>query len=312
MSLPFVGPEQVAGRLTWKAVVDALEAGHRLPRARIGDTLLERGDEALLSRSAWIDGLGLGVKSATVMPGNAASGLPTVQAAMLVFSDKTATPEAVLDGSMVTDWKTAGDSLLGARLLARTDSRVLTIIGAGRVAETLARGYAEIFPGLREIRVFNRTPDRSERLVASLEADGLPVSSAPLLPDAIASADIIAAATMSRDPVLKGAWVRPGTHVDLVGGFTPEMREADDDLIAKAAIFVDCRETVLDHVGDIAIPRAAGLIEREREIPDLYDLVAGRSGRHNGYEITLFKNGGGAHLDLMTARAILALRETGA
>jgi ornithine cyclodeaminase len=312
MNLPFVGPEHVAGRLSWRAVVDALEAGHRLPRARIGDTLLERGDDALLSRSAWIDGLGLGVKSATVMPGNTAKGLPTVQAAMLVFSDETATPEAVLDGVMVTDWKTAGDSLLGARLLARVDSRVLTIVGAGRVAETLARGYAEIFPGLAEIRIANRMPDRAERLVAALEADGLPAIEAPDLADAVASADIVAAATMSRDPVLKGAWVRPGTHVDLVGGFTPEMREADDELIAKAAIFADCRETVLDHVGDIAIPRAAGLIEREREIPDLYDLVAGRNGRRDRGEITLFKNGGGAHLDLMTARAILALRESGA
>ncbi|MBO6562703.1 MAG: NAD(P)-binding domain-containing protein [Nisaea sp.] len=312
MNLPFLGPEHVAGRLSWRAVVDALEAGHRLPRARIGDTLLERGDDALLSRSAWIDGLGLGVKSATVMPGNTAKGLPTVQAAMLVFSDETATPEAVLDGVMVTDWKTAGDSLLGARLLARADSRVLTIVGAGRVAETLARGYAEIFPGLAEIRIANRTPARAERLVAALEADGLPAIQAPDLADAVASADIVAAATMSRDPVLKGAWVRPGTHVDLVGGFTPEMREADDELIAKAAIFADCRETVLDHVGDIAIPRAAGLIEREREIPDLYDLVAGRNGRRDRGEITLFKNGGGAHLDLMTARAILALRESGA
>lgn len=312
MSLPFVGPDQIAGRLTWKAVVDALEAGHRLPRARVGDTLLERGVDALLSRSAWIDGLGLGVKTATVMPGNAVEGLPTVQAAMLVFSDTTATPEAVLDGAMVTDWKTAGDSLLGAKLLARPDSRVLTIVGAGRVAETLARGYAEIFPGLVEIRIFNRTPERAEKLVATLGADGLPVRNTSDLAGAVEGSDIVAAATMSREPVLAGTWVRPGTHVDLVGGFTPEMREADDDLVRKAALFVDSRETVLDQVGDIAIPLATGLIERNCRIPDLYDLVSGQGGRRDSEEITLFKNGGGAHLDLMTARAILALRETGA
>lgn len=312
MSLPFIGPEQVADRLTWAKVVDALEAGHRLPRARIGDTLLERGGDALLSRSAWIDGLGLGVKSATVMSGNAAKGLPTVQAAMLVFSEETATPEAVLDGSMVTDWKTTGDSLLGAKLLARADSRSLTVIGAGRVAETLARGYAEMFPGLVEIRIFNRTPERAERLAALLEADGLPARSTPDLAVAVSSADIVTAATMSRDPVVKGAWVRPGTHVDLVGGFTPEMREGDDDLVLKAELFVDCRETVLDHVGDIAIPLAAGRIDRNRTIPDLYDLVAGQGGRRAPREITLFKNGGGAHLDLMTARAILASLESGA
>lgn len=312
MSLPFIGPEQVAGRLTWKAVVDALEAGHRLPRARIGDTLLERGRDALLSRSAWIDGLGLGVKSATVMPGNAAAGLPTVQAAMLVFSDATATPEAVLDGTMVTDWKTAADSLLGARLLARPESRCLTIIGAGKVAGTLARGYAEIFPALEEIRIFNRSPERAEELAAGLAADGVRASAVRDARAAVAGSDIVATATMSRDPVLRGAWVSPGTHVDLVGGFTPEMREADDDLIGKAAIFVDCRETVLQHVGDIAIPLRSGVLDPAAEIPDLYDLVAGRGGRASPGEITLFKNGGGAHLDLMTARAILALRNTGA
>ena len=109
MTLRSIDPGDVAGRLSWRAIVDALEAGHRLPRARIGDQLLERDSEALLTRCAWIDGLGMRVKSASVMPGNEAAGLPTVQAAMLVFADGTGTPEAVLDGTMVTDWKTAAD-----------------------------------------------------------------------------------------------------------------------------------------------------------------------------------------------------------
>ncbi|UUX48447.1 ornithine cyclodeaminase [Nisaea acidiphila] len=311
MSLPYVGPEDVAGRLTWSAVVDALEAGHRLPRARIGDTLLERGGDALLSRSAWIDGLGLGVKSATVMPGNAAAGLPTVQAAMLVFSDATATPEAVLDGTMVTDWKTAADSLLGARLLARPESRRLVVIGAGRVAETLARGYAELFPALEEIAICNRSPARAQTLVAALAADGLPARHETDMAAAVAAADIVSTATMSRAPVLPGAWVGPGAHVDLVGGFTPEMREADDDLVRRARLFVDCRETALDHVGDVLLPRLSGIVAADAEIADLYDLVAGGAARRDPAEITLFKNAGGAHLDLMTARAILALRKSG-
>ncbi|WP_028466649.1 ornithine cyclodeaminase family protein [Nisaea denitrificans] len=307
MTLRYIGPEDVAGRLSWRAIVDALEAGHRLPRARIGDQLLERDGDALLTRCAWIDGLGMGVKSASVMPGNTAAGLPTVQAAMLVFADGTGTPEAVLDGTMVTDWKTAADSVLGARYLARPDSRKLVIIGAGTVAGTLARAYAELFPGLERIEIHNRSQQRADDLCEQLRRDGLPVIRVDSLPAAVADADIVATATMARAPVLMGEWVSPGVHVDLVGGFTPEMREADDALIARARLFVDCRETTVADVGDLAIPIAAGLIGPADVRADLYDLASGAKGRTGDAEITLFKNGGGAHLDLMTARAIMQL-----
>ncbi|WP_193171898.1 ornithine cyclodeaminase family protein [Nisaea nitritireducens] len=306
MTLCYIGPEDVAGRLSWRAIVDALEAGHRLPRARTGDQLLERDDEALLTRCAWIDGLGMGVKSASVMPGNAAVGLPTVQAAMLVFADGTGTPEAVLDGTMVTDWKTAADSVLGARYLARPDSRKLVIVGAGKVAGMLARAYAELFPGLERIEIHNRSQQRADDLCEHLRRDGLPVIRVDSLPAAVGDADIVATATMSRAPVLMGEWVSPGTHVDLVGGFTPEMREADDALISRARLFVDCRETTVADVGDLAIPIKSGLIGAKDVRADLYDLAAGTPGRTDDAEITLFKNGGGAHLDLMTARAIMA------
>ncbi len=307
MTLRSIDPDDVAGRLSWRTIVDALEAGHRLPRARIGDQLLEREGEALLTRCAWIDGLGMGVKSASVMPGNAAEGLPTVQAAMLVFADGTGTPEAVLDGTMVTDWKTAADSVLGARYLARPDSRKLVIIGAGKVAGTLARAYAELFPGLERIEIHNRSQQRAEDLCEQLRRDGLPVIRVDSLSAAVGDADIIATATMARAPVLMGEWVSAGTHVDLVGGFTPEMREADDALIAKARLFADCRETTLADVGDLAIPISAGLIGPGDVRADLYDLAAGKHGRTGDAEITLFKNGGGAHLDLMTARAIMTI-----
>lgn len=307
MTLRYIGPEDVAGRLTWRTIVDALEAGHRLPRARIGDQLLERDSEALLTRCAWIDGLGMGVKSASVMPGNEAVGLPSVQAAMLVFADGTGTPEAVLDGTMVTDWKTAADSVLGARYLARPDSRKLLIIGAGKVAGMLARAYAELFPDLERIEIHNRSRRRADDLCEHLRRDGLPASRADCLPAAVADADIVATATMSRTPVLMGEWVSAGTHIDLVGGFTPEMREADDALIARAGLFVDCRETTLADVGDLAIPIESGLMRPEDIRADLYDLAAGAVARTDDAEITLFKNGGGAHLDLMTARVIMGV-----
>jgi ornithine cyclodeaminase len=300
-----IGPEDVVGRLTWRAVADAIEAGHRLPRARLGDQLLRRDPDALLSRAAWIDGLGIGVKSVTVMPGNRARGEKTIDGAMLFFDDRTGRLLAVLDSDLVTAWKTAGDSVLGARLLARPDSRRLLILGAGTVAASLVRAYGEIFAGLDEILIWNRTGARAEELARALAAEGYPVRATPDRAEAAAVADIIAAATMSQDPVLEGAWVRPGTHVDLIGAFTPAMREADDQLISAASLFVDCRETTIEHIGELMLPLASGVIRREDVLGDLYNLVAGEAGRRAPEDITVFKNGGGAHLDLMTAGLIL-------
>ncbi len=296
----------VAGRLTWSGIADALREGHRRPKAQIDDTFLTRGPDTLLSRSAWIEGIGIGVKSVTVVPGNAARGLPSVQGAMLLFDPRTGTLDAVLDSDLVTKWKTAGDSVLGATVLARPDSRRLAILGAGEVAGNLARAYTSVFEGIDDIAIWNRTTERADALVGRLRADGLPARTSGDLARDVGLADIVCTATMSHEPVLLGEWVIPGTHVDLVGAFRRDMREADDALLRKAAIHVDSRETVLDHIGELATPLAGGVIARTDVLGDLYDLVAGRGGRPNAEAITLFKNGGGAHLDLMTARAILA------
>jgi ornithine cyclodeaminase len=133
------------------------------------------------------------------------------------------------------------------------------------------------------------------------------VAAVPDLAAAAAEADIIASATMARVPVLRGGWVRPGTHVDLIGAYKRDMREADDALIAGGSLFVDSRETTIEHIGELATPIASGVISPRSVIGDLYDLVQGRAaGRHSDSEITVFKNGGGAHLDLMIAHYIAA------
>ncbi|GIX14456.1 MAG: ornithine cyclodeaminase [Paracoccaceae bacterium] len=299
-----IGPADLAGRLDWPAVVAAIEAGHRLPPPALGDTFLHRGAEVLLSRSAWVDGLGAGVKSVTVFPDNRARDLPSVQGAMILFDDATGTVRAVIDSALITRWKTAADSVLGARILARPDARVLTILGAGAVADSLIEAYRAILPGIARILVWNRSPGRAEALAAA-HRGAHPVEATRDLPAAVAAADIVATATMAHQPVLHGEWVRPGTHVDLIGAFTATMREADDALLTRGRIFVDCRETTLDHIGELKDPLARGVIRREDVQGDLYDLVAGRAGRRGAEEITIFKNGGGAHLDLMTAGAIL-------
>ncbi len=304
-TIPVITADDVAGRLTWTQVTDAFGAGHGQGAPRLGDQFLKRGDEVLLSRAAWIDGVGIGVKSVTVMPRNPDHGLPTVGGAMLVFEDRTGQLRAILDSGVVTNWKTAGDSVLGAKLLARPDSRRLLIVGAGVVASNLIPAYRELFPDLADIAVWNRGGPRVDGLVAAARAQGHPVRRAEDLAAEAGRADIIATATVSPEPVLRGDWVGPGTHVDLIGAFTNTMREADDALLRKARLFVDSRETTIDHIGELMIPIASGAITADAVLGDLYDIVPGRAGRQTPEEITVYKNGGGAHLDLMTAGAIL-------
>ncbi|PZQ47477.1 MAG: ornithine cyclodeaminase [Rhodovulum sulfidophilum] len=291
--------------LTWSGAVDALRAGHRLPRAEVADTVLGPAEATLLSRGAFIPGLGFGLKSVTVFDRNPARGLPTVQGAMLVFEPDQGRLDAIIDGHLVTELKTAADSVLGALCLARPDSRHLLVVGGGTVARNLVSAYLALFPALERVSVWARRPEQSEALARAAQADGRDVMAVPDLARAAAEADIITSATMARDPVLRGAWIRPGTHVDLIGAYKADMREADDALIAGGSLFVDSRDTTVAHIGELMIPIARGVISAGRIAGDLYDLVARDApARTSEDEITLFKNGGGAHLDLMIARYI--------
>ena len=293
MDIPYITAKDVS--LDWGEMVAALRAGHKGARPEIADQFLHRGEDVLLSRAAWIDGLGLAVKSVTVFPANA----PSVQGAMLLFDDETGAVEAVIDSALVTRWKTVADSLLGAQILARPDARRLLIIGAGAVAEGLVAAYPALFPGL-EVEVWNRTAARAEAL-----ASRAGVRAVTDLPEAVERADIIAVATMSKAPVLKGAWLRAGQHVDLIGAFTAQMREADDAALQRSRIFVDSVATTVKHIGELMIPLASGAITRADILGDLYDLAQGATGRTSPEDITLFKNGGGAHLDLIVGREIV-------
>ena len=304
-SVPYITEADVAGRLDWVAMAEALAAGHRGPRAEIADQFLTRGPDTLLSRAAWIDGMGVAVKSVTVMPANPARDLPSVQGAMVLFEDATGGIVAVIDSGLVTRLKTAADSLLGARLLARKDARRFLIIGAGAVAASLIEAYRAGFPGI-EVTLWSRTAASARALA---EATG--AASTEDLPAAVAAADIVATATMSTRPVLMGEWLRPGQHLDLIGAYRADMREADDRALTRSRLFVDSFETTLEHIGELKDPLARGIITRDDVLGDLYDLVSGTAGRRSAEEITLFKNGGGAHLDLMTGREILKVWQRG-
>ncbi|AXI44854.1 ornithine cyclodeaminase [Sulfitobacter sp. SK012] len=293
--IPFAEGEAL---LDWLALTDALAAGHQLPKAEIGDTFLYRGKDTLLSRAAWIDGMGMAVKSATVFPENSALSKPNINGGVNLYNDADGTLEAIIDFHLVTKWKTAGDSLLAARKLARPDSRSILLIGAGAVTRALHSAYSAAFPKAR-FMVWNRTLARAEAMAA--EIAGLEVATD--LQDAVARADIIGSATMSTEPVLKGEWLQPGQHIDLIGAYRPNMREVDDMALSRARVFVDSIDTTVGHIGELKIPLEAGTFKREDVVADYYDLD--RFTRKNDDEITLCKNGGGAHLDLLTSRYIL-------
>lgn len=295
MTLTIV-PHEAEKLLTWAGLLDAFEAGHRLPKPDIKDLFVYRGADTILDRATWIDGLGALVKVATVVPGNAARGLPTIHGAVTLYDDTTGALTALVDFHLVTKWKTAGDSLMSARRLARKDSRNFLLVGAGTVARSMVQAYSSIFPDAR-FTCWSRTR-------ASAEAMGVAV--ADDLEAAVRSADVICTATMANEPLIKGDWLQPGQHLDLIGAYKPGMREVDDTAMARARLFVDSRATTIHHIGELIEPLKSGAITEDHIIADFYDDPALYT-RRSEDEITIAKNGGGAHLDLMTASYIAAM-----
>jgi ornithine cyclodeaminase len=284
--------------LDWLALTDALADGHSRAKAKVEDVFMYRGGDTLLNRSAWIDGMGLAIKCATIFPANKAAGRPMVNGAVNLFSDDDGQLEAILDFHLVTKWKTAGDSLLAARRLARPDSKRILIVGAGTVGRSLWQAYSAAFPEA-EFSVWNRSPEGAQQFAK--DCDGVTVATD--LERAVREADIVTSATMTTEPLLKGAWFQPGQHIDLIGAYRPDMREVDDEALLRTRVFVDSYATTMNHIGELKIPLEAGVISPDQIVADYYELDMFQRGSDD--EITLFKNGGGAHLDLMTSRYIL-------
>lgn len=294
MSIPFISFAEMDSRLNWSDIANAIAEGHKLPKAEVADSFLYRTPDTLLTRNAWIDGLGIAIKGATVYPENPSKGQSSINGGVMLMDDKTGILSAVLDFHLVTKWKTAGDSLLAARTLARPDSDKILIVGAGTVAKSMIEAYRSQWPKA-EFRIWNRTKHLAEDLGPEVVDD---------LAEAVHWADIICTATMTTEPIIKGEWLRPGQHFDLIGAYRPDMREVDDEALKKSALFVDSRETTIGHIGEIKDPIERGAISTTDIIADYYDLDSGSFCRRHDAEITICKNGGGAHMDLMVSNAI--------
>jgi ornithine cyclodeaminase len=311
-----IGAEEVRARLPWNALVEALRAMFRAgceAPLRHPDPLPRQGggggapEGSRLLMPAWQAQAGAprhtGVKIVHVVPGNPARGLPAVHAVYLLSDGATGAPLALLDGGELTDRRTAAASVLAAGYLARPDSRRLLLLGSGKVARALAEAYRARFP-IADIAVWSRSPASAARLAAHLAAEGHPARAVGT-PDP-ADADIVAAATLSAEPLVRGAAVRPGTHVDLVGAFRPDMRESDGALLARAGVLaVDTRPGALAEAGDVVQAIREGAIAQASIAADLFELCRGaHPGRRSAEEITVFKSVGWAGEDL--AAAVLA------
>lgn len=303
----FVAADEIRSVLTFPLLIDALESAHRRPKIEVQDAFLGSEKGQYFVRHAVDSGRYMASKLITSFPANLETGaLPAVQAVFVLFDGNNGRPLAVLDGTEITYWRTAADSALGAKILAAFKPTTLLVVGAGEMSMRLVRAHRATRPSLRRVLIWNRTPARATQVAARLSEECIESEAVPDLAAATRVADIITTCTRSHEPLVLGANLTPGTHLDLVGGYTPGTREADDDAMRRALIFVDRRESAFASAGDILQPIASGAIGQADVLGDLYDLVGARvAGRRAPSDITVFKNAGGAHLDLMTAELIV-------
>lgn len=300
----------VHSALPWPFLIEALRKAH-LGRSPASDVLVQsdptgQGDGQFVTLPGWAPGGPIVVKMVGVFPQNALLNppQPAVQGLVALFDGATGAPRLVADGSAMTARKTAADSALGATLLARADAEDLLIVGAGALAPFFAEAHLAARPSLKRVTVWNRTQARAVSVVERLQRTGIDAVATENLDAAVGRADIIACVTMSDTALIKGALLRPGVHLDLVGGYLPTLREADDEALSRGTIFVDSRNN-MEGGGDLSQAVASGAIGWDAVMADLFELVQGRAaGRTAPDEITIFKNNGGAHLDLFTAAAL--------
>jgi ornithine cyclodeaminase/alanine dehydrogenase-like protein (mu-crystallin family) len=302
----FVEDAEVNRVLNFPVLIEAFLQAHRRPRIAVHDVYLGNEKQQYAVRSAVDHGRFMASKIFTSFPANLAGGkMPAVQAICVLFDGADGRPLAVMDGTEITHWRTAADSALGAKLLARPDVETLLVVGAGEMARWLVRAHRTVRPSLRGVLIWNRTIERAQALAGQLEGDGVDAKVVSDLDGATGAADLITTCTRSHQALIKGANLRPGVHLDLVGGYTPQTREADDAAARRSRVFVDRRESAFGGVGDILQPIASGAIKEADVLGDLYDLASGTVvGRSAPDDITFFKNAGGGHLDLMTCETV--------
>ncbi|MEM6461797.1 MAG: ornithine cyclodeaminase family protein [Pseudomonadota bacterium] len=309
-----VSADKVDELLDFPALIDALAdaflGGIHAP-VRHHHTIDRRHgtDSTMLIMPAWTDFTGgaaddggyMGVKIVTVCPDNNQIGKPAVMGVYILSDGVTGQPLALIDGQKLTLWRTAAASALAGRYLAPKPARKMVMIGAGKLAPYLIRAHASLHP-IQSVSVWNRTPENARKLADEMVDETFDVVVCDDRAAAIADADIVSAATISSEPLVEGSWLSPGTHLDLVGAFTPSMRESDDDAVMRATVFVDTFGGALKEGGDIVQPMQAGRLKRTDVVAELATLCSGdHGGRAHPDEITLYKSTGASLMDFAAA-----------
>jgi ornithine cyclodeaminase/alanine dehydrogenase-like protein (mu-crystallin family) len=305
-----VAAEEIDRALSFPALVDAIAeafAGDSVVPTRHHHEIERPGSDAtLLLMPAWTgpataDGF-VGVKVVSVYPDNNAKGLPSVIGTYLLMDGETGEPRAALDGTRLTLWRTAAASALAARHLARDDASRMVMVGAGALAPFLIRAHRSQRP-IREVALWNHKSEKAEALAAALQADGLPVTAVTDLESAVREADLVSCATLSGEPIVQGAWLKPGAHLDLVGAFNLKMREADDEAVRRAEAFVDTA-AALTEGGDVALALRSGVVADDHVRGTLFDLCRNGAPPRKPDAVTLFKSVGTAIEDLAAAMLV--------
>jgi len=289
------------------ALADAFRGDFVVPVRHHHEIERRGGPATLLLMPAWTGAASaagfLGVKIVSVFPDNGACNLPSVLGTYLLMDGATGEPRAALDGTRLTVWRTAAASALAARFLAREDCRRMVMVGAGALAPFLIRAHLSQRP-INEVALWNHRPEKAEALAAELRGQGLPVTAARNLEAAVRQADLISCATLSTEPLVSGAWLKPGTHLDLVGAYNLRMREADDEALRRSEVYVDT-SAALTEGGDVALALRGGAIAESHVQGDPSGLCRGTVRDHRGADaITLFKSVGTAIEDLAAAMLV--------
>ncbi len=261
-------------------------------------------DSTLLLMPAWKSGNYLGVKIVTVSPNNAQHNLPSIHGVYLLFNAQTGVPIAQMDAKILTSRRTAAASALASSFLSRKNSRTLLMVGTGALAPCLIEAHATVRP-IEKVLVWGRNFAKAKKVATQLHLPNLDIQPIKNIETGIMEADIITCATLSQQPLVLGKYLKPGQHLDLVGSFKPDMREADDEAIQKSTIFVDILEGATKECGDILVPLESGVLKMEDIQADLFGLSQMNIfQRKNEQEITLFKSVGHALEDLTAARIV--------
>lgn len=305
----FFDSDQVSEALPWPALLEAVESIFAMPGAEAPERAVHQvatpsgGSGSLLLKPGWVVGEVIVVKAVTFFGDNGERGLPTVNAGVLVFDAVTGTFRGACDGNVLTARRTAAASAVAARHLAKADARRLLVVGTGALAPLMAEAHRSVRP-IDQVSIWGRDRAKAQAVVDTVAGRSLAAEVAPDLDEAVAGADIVSCVTGSTEPLVKGAVLAPGVHVDLVGSFSADMREADDALISRGSVWVDTRgDAVL--AGDLAQPLATGVLQPDDIVGDLAEIIAGTCARRSDSgQITVFKSAGTALEDVAAAKLV--------